>query len=539
MPELFSHEEQQKLKPFFSNTHKGIFVLKNLPEVIRGTLFSRYSRSPKSLRRLFLDEFQPELPELQAVTEQPTLTPEAVAKAEAFYDRVLGGFGDDSVAELGGAHLALEGISQIAAKVVEDSRLGLSPLEKSTRYVEFDKKDENGNYRYYRDPKIMSSPFADEYVKTMNLLFDTYSGLIPKLNEHIVAKNKLEDFQFTLPTTKQVIKYSDITDEKTRKDASIAYKAAIRAKVCDTLRYLLPASTLTNVGTYGNGRAYEYLLQKLYSHHIAETRGLAREIHDELNQTIPSFVKRATELPHLKERYQRPGLVKKDLDYLVKLSDHDPEGQEKIIGGILFELGHCDYQKGIERAKKMTEEEKRKLLTSYIGTRSSRRAKPGRAFENASIAFDVNADFGAYRDLQRHRILTQERQLISCNQGYETPDELVEAGLDKPYHEAMTKARELYDKLKDKMPYEAQYAVPLGYKLSYYMRFNLREAFHLIELRTGKQGHPSYRRICIQMFHDLKKVYPLIAEHMNFVDLNDYKFARADSELKTAMKTNK
>lgn len=535
----FTSEEQAKIKIFFSNTDKDVFVLKNIPEVVKGTLFSRYSRSPKTLRRLFLDEFLKDESLSIMPSLENNLSQEAIKRAEDFYERILDGYGDDSVGELGGNHLALENVSQITAKVVEDCRLGGSPLEKSTRYIFFDQKNESGNYKYLRESKIMQSEFAKEYVETMDFLFDTYSNLIPKLTEFIMSYYTLEDFEFPIdPKTRDLTKYTNISDEKLKKKAEIAYKASVRAKVCDALRYLLPTSTLTNIGVYGNGRFFDYLLKKLYSHPLNELNNLAIQVHNELNTNIGPFVRRAKKDVYLESRFAREKLVEHDKNYLVKLSDFDVDGQEKIIAGILYELGEGDIQENYKRALKMTEKEKDVLITSYVGKRNSRRDRPARAFELAYVTFDLNADFGAYRDLQRHRVLTQHRQLLSCGQGYDTPSELIDAGLVEEYNTAMIKAKQLYDKMKKIMPFEAQYVVPLGYRMNYYMKMNLREAFHLIELRTTRQGHPSYRKICIKMFQELKKIYPIIAKQMIFVDENDYAFARLASEMKKELKKN-
>ncbi|MEM0473402.1 MAG: FAD-dependent thymidylate synthase, partial [Candidatus Aenigmatarchaeota archaeon] len=255
--ENFNEKEKAILKPFFTNLDKPVFVLVNMPDVVKGTLFSRYSRSPKSLRRLLLDEFiqNPEMHfnEIVSMDEKSHFEKFiATKKAEEFYDRVLIGYGDDSVAELAGVHIACEDVSQLlAAKALEDNRIGISPLEKSTRYVWFDQKD-NGKYKYYRDPDIMSSGFDGLYEETMDFLFDTYSELIPPLTEFIQKK---------FPKT------DDVSDR--------AYQSATRAKVCDILRQLLPSSTLTNVGLFGNGRAFEYLLNKMYVSPLAEVRQLA------------------------------------------------------------------------------------------------------------------------------------------------------------------------------------------------------------------------------------------------------------------------
>ena len=272
--EEFTQEEKEIIKPFMTSLDKPIFCLVNLPEVVKGALFARYSRSPKSLRRVLLDEFvnKPETGFKDLVSFQTGDTNTqivAINKAEEFYDRVLIGYGDDSVAELGGAHVAVEQVSQIAAKFIESSRIGISPLEKSTRYIWFDKKID-GEYMYHRPKKIMDSKLAELFVETCNLLFDTYAKLIPEMTKF---------FKQRFP------KNPDISER--------GYEATIRAKACDVLRVFLPAATITNLGLFGNGRAFEYLLTKMYASPLEEMRDAAKSMQEELRKVIPSFVRRA------------------------------------------------------------------------------------------------------------------------------------------------------------------------------------------------------------------------------------------------------
>ena len=241
--EPFAEEERKILAPFMTNLDKPVFVLINLPEVVKGALFSRYSRSAKSLRRVLLDEFilKPEMGFKEIVghaAAQGTEQHVAIKKAEEFYDRVLVGYGDDSVAELASAHIAIEDLSNIATKFIQDARIGFSPLEKSTRYVYFDQQ-RDGKWLYYREPKIMESEFAKLYVETCDRLFETYARLIPKISNWVMEKNP----------------QGEASDR--------AYKSAIRAKTCDILRGLLPAATLTNMGAMGDGRSFPFLCQKL------------------------------------------------------------------------------------------------------------------------------------------------------------------------------------------------------------------------------------------------------------------------------------
>ncbi len=524
--EEFTQEEKEVLKPFFTDIDKPIFALVNLPEVVKGALFSRYSRSTKSLRRVLLDEFimKPEMGFKEIVGFQTSKGEEqivAVKKAEEFYDRVLVGYGDDSVAELGGANLACEQISQIAAKFIEAARIGLSPLEKSTRYVWFNQKI-NGQYQYVREPVLMNSRFADLYIETCDFLFDTYSSLIEPMTKFVMEKFSKEE---------------GITDR--------AYNSAVRAKACDILRVFLPASTMTNVGLYGNGRAFEYLLVKMYANPLAEITQLASWIHEELNKVIPSFVKRANDnygksaQQYIAETYKATSkFILNNIKQLpehaeeVTLVDYDDDAEEKVLQAMIYPYSKMQLTQIKEIVKNMDEFERKELIKEYMSRRLNRRHKPGRALENAYYTFDILSNYGIYRDLQRHRLLTQEPQDLTVIHGYDTPKELVETGYDKEYHECMAKIKEAFKIISKEYTKEAQYVVAFGYKIRWYIKMNLREVCHLTELRSMQQGHPDYRRVAQQMYLKVNEVHPSLAEYIKFVDMKEYEMERIEAEKK-------
>ncbi len=528
MAEKFTESEQAILSQFCTNLESDVFALINLPEAVKGALFSRYSRSPKSLRRVLLDEFilNPEAGFSEIVGEGAARGESqlvATKKAEDFYDRVLVGYGDDSVAELGGAHLACENISNLVTKVMQDSRIGISPLEKSTRYVYFDQKTD-GRYAYHREEKIMQSEFAEEYMHICDLLFGTYASLIPEVT-------KIEQEKF--PQGDQV--------------TPRAYASTIRAKVCDILRGILPASTLTNAGFFGNGRAFEYLLVKMYSSPLSESRLVARQAHTELQKVIPSFVKRADDKygKEMQEYFigNRNALAKAAAGYSslaearpdsdrVSLIEFDGKAEEKIVAAMLFPPLHAELGEVKAAVAKMPKGERERLILAYIGNRQNRRQKPGRAFEAADYTFCVTGNFGMYRDLHRHRMLTQERQLLTTRHGFDMPAELEEAGLDGKVKVAIGAASSLYEAMENQMPHEAQYIVPLGCRMRWYIKMNLREVYHFSELRSMRQGHPDYRKVAQDIHSLVSKVHPLLASGMKFMDYGSYGLERLEAEKK-------
>jgi thymidylate synthase ThyX len=544
----FTAEEQARLAPFFTNLDRPTFGLK-LPQEVAGALFSRYSRSTKSLRRTFLDEFlgDPELAIKDLLGPQTSASGDSTAlkKARAFYDRVLVGYGDDSVAQLGGAHLACENISNVAAKLLEDARIGIAPLEKSTRYVRFDQKDAAGNFLFYREPKIMDSRHRDAYVETMNLLFETYSRQIQPMLNHVASSLPIEQLEVRDPSSGRSLSYGEAAkDDRLRRWAETAYRATVRAHACDVLRSYLPAATLTNVGMFGVGQAFEYLISKFLSHPLTEAQELAAAINGELSQLIPSFIKRAQRNEYLSDTAalaraaakEAPEAPAAESGEPVALVDYDRNAEEKVIAALLYPHGRHPLQQLRQIAARMSAEDRRKILQEFFDKRRHRRDKLGRAFENVYYTFDILGNLGLYRDLHRHRILTQERQDFTTIHGYDTPPEIDEAGFKSEFDECMKRAADLYDRVYADLPNEAQYVVPFAYKIRWYIKMNLREALHMCELRTMPQGHPDYRFICQEIWRKIQSVHPALAEAGRFVDWQKYRLGRLQSEIRTEFK---
>lgn len=521
MIQEFTPEEQDVLRPFFSNMDSDIFVIKNLPEVVKGALFSRYSRTTKSVRRVLLDEFikKPEMGFSQIVSSVDSKSQaDAIKKAEEFYDRVLVDYGDDSVAELGGAHIACENVSIIATKILEDARIGLSPLEKSTRYVFFDQK-ENDSYRFYKEPVLMGSNFADEYMQIMNLLFDTYAKMVDPIKKFM---------------TERFPKTDDVSER--------AYQSTIRAKACDTIRGLLPAGTLTNMGIYGNGRAFEYLLIKMRANQLTEIRNISDSMKNELGTVIPSFVKRVSDKhgdgyrDYIAKSYENTKKIAsafyqtENSDSSVTLVDYDKDAEVKIISAILYPHSHLPENKIRSIVSGLSDEDRQNILRVYVSERVNRRHRPGRGFENAYYKFDIIGNYGMFRDLHRHRVLSQERQMLTTNHGFDVAKELVESGMESQFRDAMTAAKNAFDNISSKFPAEAQYVVPLAYRIRWYFLMNLREVYHLCELRSVRQGHPDYRLVAQKMFEEVRKVHPNLASFANFLDTNTYDLERLEAE---------
>lgn len=533
----FSASEKKILSDHFSNTEGNVFAIITPRQVDRGALMSRYSRTDKSMRRIFLDEFL-----------------KNKNRGEEFYNRVLLEYGDDSVAELGEAQIAIEGLSNIAVKKIEDRRIGLSYLEKSSRYVAWNKK-EKGKYRFYRDSEISKSKYANMYEDTCNFSFDVYSKNIEPMINYVREKYPIEKYSFKDSTDGKEKIFSKLKSESDIKSANMIYKGSTKAKALDILRGLLPASTLTNVGITGNGRAFEYLLTVLGASELKEEQDLASKIKKELDTTIKSFVRRADDKygkafqKYLKEiKIKSKAIAKKQikstptLGAITKLVDYEPEKNaiDKIITSIIYEQSpSTSYQNIMSQVKKIPNQEKNKMISDFAKLRKNRRHRPSRAFESVYYTFDLCNNFGMFRDFHRHRALTLERQLLTTDHGYSIPNEIKILGIEKDFKDCMQNTKNTFDKIRTKYPEQAQYVVNFAYNYPYYMKFNLREACHLIELRTVPQGHIDYRRVAQQMFQEINKVHPVLSKIMNFVDLKEYDLERFESEKRTEEKRKK
>jgi thymidylate synthase ThyX len=333
-------------------------------------------------------------------------------------------------------------------------------------------------------------------------------------------------------------------DDRLRRWAETAYRATMRAHACDVLRSYLPAATLTNVGMFGVGQAFEYLISKFYSHALTEARDLGGAIHGELNQLIPSFVKRAQRNEYLAgTTAAAKALANRALAFAptmsnepVTLIDYDAQAEEKIIAGILYSHARHPLTQLREIAAAMSGEERRRIFGEHFAKRRHRRDKLSRAFENVYYTLDILGNLGLYRDLHRHRILTQERQDFTTVHGYDTPPEIEEAGFKGEFDDCMKRAADLYEQIYCDLPSEAQYVVPFAYKIRWYMKLNLREAVHMCELRTMPQGHPDYRFICQEMWRKIQSVHPTLAESGKFIDWQKYRLGRLQSEMRTEFK---
>jgi thymidylate synthase ThyX len=523
--ETFTEEERARLAPHVTNLDRPVFALVNLPETVKGAMFARYSRYQGTLRRLFLDEFADSIP-AGASDERSE-----GARAAQLYETIFLGYGDDSVAQLGGAHVACEWVSNVMTKVLQRPRIG-AYLEQSTRYIAYDAPMPGGGYRYYRDPEL-----GPEYERAMDEIFSIYSAALPR-----------------------VIEWADAAFPAPAGEASAAHRRAITAKALDLLRGLLPAASLSHMGIYASGQTYEQLILHLLAHPLPEARRQGRWILDAVKAVMPSFVSRV-ERPdrggewvgylEARERAAERWVARLGLDRRpdgddpalptrpsVKLLHVDGD-EEALLAASLFEAAGDDEETVRIRLAALSSDERGRLLADLVGERSNRRHRPGRGWEALRYRFEIVSDYGAFRDLQRHRMLTVQWQRLTPDLGAGVPEEVVAAGCGAGYKRALEVSRDAYERLVSAGHDQraASYALCLGYRIRYVLDLNAREAMQLIELRSGREGHPSYRAVAHEMHRQIAEVHPAIAAAMRHVDTDaEPRLERILSEMRTQAK---
>jgi thymidylate synthase ThyX len=518
--EDFTAEEREVLAPHFTNLDRPVFALVNLPETVKGALFARYSRYSGTVRRLFLEEFAADAP-----SGGRPFDAEEGTRAAQLYERVFLGYGDDSIAQVGGAHVACEWVSNVLTKLLQRGRLA-AYLEQSTRYIPYDQPLPGGGYRFYRDEQL-----GPEFAAAMDELFAIYSRSLTEVERWAAERWP-----------------------RGEEEPEGAWQRSIRAKALDLLRGLLPAATLSHVGIYASGQAYEQLIMRLMASPLPEARDYGAMILAELQRVMPSFVSRVDRpdrggewISYLQRRREqteswvaRLGLDRRgggDGAPSVELI-HVDGSEEDLLAASLFEAASAPETEILARIDVLDRAERGELLAALVGERANRRHRPGRGFEALRYRFEIVADYGAFRDLQRHRMLTCQWQRLGPDLGAGIPDELHEAAVDGEFERGLELSRAEYERLiAAGLPEVAPYALSLAYRVRFTLDLNAREAMHLIELRSGREGHPTYRAVAQAMHDRIAAVHPGVAAAMSHVDTSaEPRLERILSEIRTHRK---
>lgn len=523
-------------------THpRDIFAIVGLPPEVLAVAMAKYSRSAKSIRET-IDE----------LTEE---------KSAEFHEKWVLGYGDASVADMAIVALALENVSILASKAVEHHRLA-AYQEKSTRYQPFDQErevslpvsvplapDTEGRLgRYYRPASVLNSPLGSLYIETCERLFAIYRK---------VAAKMADEYRQQYP------KPEKLTDK--------GYAAKVRARSLDVARYCLPVATLTNFGMIINARSLRHAIAVMKGSTLPEVRAIAEEMR--LAATSPAYnpqekkiepllkllkshedggVRDVAETLEASVRLQvrgAPTLVKhtEPKEHLRKTEEHlkrhaerllkgmTPESggrveflsmplrpEDEVVATLLYSASHASFRQVLERVRLFSDQEKRSIVVSALEDRTQW-DWPTRHFEvPGGFLFDTLMDYGAFRDLQRHRMTTQINQTFTTLHGAEIPYGLgvEEAGVVSLLQQAYEIGEKGYEQLRRDFPEEAAYVIPMGFRKRTLFKMNLRELYHIVELRTKAGGHLSYRDICYEMYEQVKAKHPMLVEHLRAVKPN-------------------
>ncbi len=480
---------------------------------------ARLSRRGDDMRITLLDEFS-----------------KGDGKDERLLKRVITAFGDDSVQQLAGIHVVVEGASNLLTKSLEWGRLA-AYLEQSTRYIYFDQKNVQGNYQYFT-PDYLNPELTATYRATMDKIFDLYSYMVRRLTDYIQQMS-----------------------ETPAGERDGAWRAATRAQACDAIRPVLPVATSATVGIFASGQALESLIMHLLSDELPEARTTGKKLLAAARKVMPTFLERADKpdrggaaiayrantrraiheiaRKHLAENYAAETPA-------VQLVDVWPRNEFDLVADMLYEGSSLPLKSIQDEVAQWPYTKKAEVFETYMGERLNRRHRPGRALEKAHYSWDLMCDYGIFRDLQRHRMVDDlEWQQLTPRYGYEMPSLVEEAGLGDHFEACFDLSLQLHSQLQAAgFAAEAQYATLLGHRMRWKVTYNAREAFHLHEIRTSPQGHPGYRKLVQEMHNKLAEAHPLMASAMKFVNQGEdpelsrlaaerytqYKLERLDAE---------
>lgn len=493
-PEIRSELEQQ----FTSLEEPVYFATSNANSRTVAAAMARLSRSTNDLRYIYGSEF---------------LNDEG--KDEEVINRILFEYGDDSVAQLVVMQGVVEGASNLLTKRLEWGRLG-SYLEQSTRYLQFDQKDESGRYPFYT-PEDFTQEQGNYFDQVTTQIFDAYSIAVRRMEEYL----------------------HEIMDKPTELSPGV-WKSTLRAQACDAARALLPTSVRSTVGIVGSAQSFENLMTRLKSDELTEAQHTGEKLLHHARLVAPEYFRRV-DLPdrgnvssaYLSDQRERMKEWSSELGLNtdstetgehVNLVDVTPRDELEIVKYVLFDAStlSLDAIERILETKSLADKEA--ILRDYIGTRENRRHKPGRAFEHPHYSWEFITDYGIFRDLQRHRMVDDLRwQQLSTHLGHvEIPELAIQAGVEEEFKKAYELSHILYQNISEQCgPVVAQYCTLLGHMMRWVLTENARQAYHLHELRTSSQGHPGYRRIVNSMHDQITEVHPVIAEGMVHVDRSD------------------
>ncbi len=518
MKNNLSPDDKIILDYFFTNTDKDIFATKNFHPEVWALMQGRYSRSKDGLRESFLELLKEDKNNFDLLVQEikktsgGQATKHTIDKAIKFMEKWVLGYGHSSIAEGAIIGLCLENVSILATKVIEDNRLS-SFCEKSTRYVSFERSS------FYIDKELEQSKYNEKVKNLLDYLFETYTNLQQPVLQYVEKVSPLQ------------------------KDVNVsAWQRACASRRFDAIRYLLPTCTKTSLGWTVNARQLSHAISKLLSHPLKEMNEIGETVKQEASKILPSLLKFSDKSEYFIETEKEMTDFAKnfevdDNDYNNKVDlIKGPENEDIIIASILYKYKSNSFQSILEKIKSMTPQEKQEIFDKYLG-KMKEFDNPLRELEHSLFVFDIIMDYGAFRDLQRHRICSQTNTLLNTDLGYDIPQDIINAGVEKEYVNAMDKAQEVFNEINKEFPLQAQYILPLGFRKRFLVSMNLREIHHLVKLRTTPMAHDSYRRIAYKIYETVKQKYPLLSKYI-VCNYSQEELGRLKSEQKTEQRKN-
>ena len=458
-----------------NDTQRQIYLLspKALsPETI-AVAFAKTSRSPESFRDIAAE-----------------LSDE---KSAQFHEKWVVGYGHASVAEHAVLHIAVENVSRLAIECLESNRLA-SYTEKSTRYQLWSPES------FYTPEAIARSRHAGLYRETCTRLFEAYQRSLEPVRQVMRAKYPRRE-----------------------NESEARWDGRIRSKYVDNCRFLLPAAALANVGLTANARVLESAIRKMLSHPLEEVRAVGAEVKQVAQGEVPTLVKYADGVPYQVASAQALNEASASLDgdhepgAGVRLVDCDRRAEDRFLAACVYRYGGASFAACQAAVAAMQPDEKARLAEAALGG-LGKYDVPLRELEHVTYTFDAVMDQGGYFEIKRHRMMTQSPQRLTATLGYAVPRAFEEAGWRAEYEAALEAAGEAYAQIAAELPEEASYVVPNGFNRRVLMTLNLREAFHLCELRGAANAHFSVRRTAGQIYEAVAGAHPLLARYMRCGD---------------------
>ena len=417
-------------------------------------------------------------------------------KAADFHERWVLGYGHASVAEHAIVHLAVENVSRLACDTLEDNRLA-SYTEKSSRYQVLERN------AFYTPPELDAAPdLRAAYVEACDCLFDLYHDLVERTQAYLATVHPQREGE---------------------RDG--AYRLRLRRIATDVCRFVLPASTLTNVGVTMNTRSLEHAVRKLLSSDLQEEREVGEEMKEQAKSITPTLVRYADRNEYIvrsREALQArsaalqppPPASPGPRAVEARLVDYPADAETRLVAALLYRNTHEPYDAVRTRAEALSAEERAAVLAAALGSLGPHDPTV-RELEQIEYTFEYLMDYGAYREFKRHRMQSYLPQPLTVAEGYVEPELIQESGLSDVYREAMDVSADAYTCVAALSPRLAEYAVTHAHLRRLFTRMNLRECYHYFKLRTQPQAHFTIRDAAQQAMDAVAQVHPTLLQFIN------------------------